>query len=177
MEHVAWHHLAGQNLSHARPDYKLFRYLWEERIISSAEYRELGNLVSNSWTGEESKYVANPLLGFHADSWNSEPTSKDTLHSLRPGSVDSLTYTPRKQTDDHTSVIQRSNVREPDPLPLFDNVSREDKCEQSECSDEDAILLLPSDPSLVMNKAKHDILANLMVDVYAMFGSRSEAAN
>jgi len=44
MKHVAWHHHAGHSLSHARPDFKLFRYLYEEEIIDNAEYRELGNL-------------------------------------------------------------------------------------------------------------------------------------
>jgi len=44
MRHVAWHHHSGHNLSHARPDFKLFRYLWEEDIIGTVEYRELGNL-------------------------------------------------------------------------------------------------------------------------------------
>lgn len=44
MKHVAWHHHAGHNLSHARPDFKLFRYLYEKSIIDKAEYRELGSL-------------------------------------------------------------------------------------------------------------------------------------
>ncbi len=44
MRHVAWHHHSGHSLSHARPDFGLFRYLWEEHIIGDIEYRELGNL-------------------------------------------------------------------------------------------------------------------------------------
>lgn len=44
MVHVAWHHHAGYKLSHARPDFPLFRYLYEEGIIGSVDYRELGNL-------------------------------------------------------------------------------------------------------------------------------------
>lgn len=44
MRHVAWHHHSGHSLSHARPDFKLFRYLWEKDIIGTVEYRELGNL-------------------------------------------------------------------------------------------------------------------------------------
>lgn len=44
MRHVAWHHHAGHSLAHARPDFKLFRFLWENRIIDNAEYRELSRL-------------------------------------------------------------------------------------------------------------------------------------
>lgn len=45
MKHVAWHHHAGHKLAHARPDFKLFRYLWENGIIDNTEYRELGTLA------------------------------------------------------------------------------------------------------------------------------------
>lgn len=41
MRHVAWHHHAGHSLAYARPDFKLFRYLYENKIIDNVEYREL----------------------------------------------------------------------------------------------------------------------------------------
>lgn len=176
MKHVAWHQHAGHSLSHARPDFKLFRYLWEEGIISSLEYREVGDLVSTSRTQEETQIVPKSSLHMDADSLDLGHTSENGLHSLHPALVDPLTYTPQRQTDVHTSMIQRSNLREPDPLPFPDNISHEDKSTQNKCSDENGSSSLPSDPSLTMNKAKLELLVTLMVDVYAMF-SRAEAAN
>lgn len=44
MIHVAWHHHFGHSLSHARPDFKIIRYLYKEEFIDKAEYRELWNL-------------------------------------------------------------------------------------------------------------------------------------
>ena len=41
MRHVAWHHHAGHTLSHARPDYQFFEYLWQHALISQADYHEL----------------------------------------------------------------------------------------------------------------------------------------
>lgn len=44
MRHIAWYHHSADSLSDARLDFKLFSYLWEEGIIGTIEYRELGNL-------------------------------------------------------------------------------------------------------------------------------------
>ena len=42
MIHVAkFHHQIGHTLAHARPDFALFRYLWEQGIIDNATYSEL----------------------------------------------------------------------------------------------------------------------------------------
>ena len=41
MEHVAYHHQLGCRLAHARPDFQLYTYLWNNRLISNAEYRDL----------------------------------------------------------------------------------------------------------------------------------------
>lgn len=41
LNHVGWHHHAGHTLAHARPDFSLVEYLWQERIIDREDYREL----------------------------------------------------------------------------------------------------------------------------------------
>lgn len=41
MWHIAFHHQLGHRLATARPDFELFRYLWNHRLIDDAEYRDL----------------------------------------------------------------------------------------------------------------------------------------
>lgn len=41
MEHVAYHHQLGCRLAAARPDFELYAYLWNKRLITDAEYRDL----------------------------------------------------------------------------------------------------------------------------------------
>ena len=54
MEHVELHHQIGARLAHARPDFKMFEYLWNKRLITSAEYKDLKgngnrNEAARSW--------------------------------------------------------------------------------------------------------------------------------
>ena len=45
MMHVSLHHRLGHRLAHARPDFELFAYMWRNKLISTAEYRDLkGNI-------------------------------------------------------------------------------------------------------------------------------------
>ena len=41
MQHVALHHVLSHKLAHARPDFKLFEYLWSNKLISNAVYKDL----------------------------------------------------------------------------------------------------------------------------------------
>ncbi len=41
MQHIAWHHGHGCKLAHARPDFELITYLFNEKLISNADYKEL----------------------------------------------------------------------------------------------------------------------------------------
>lgn len=41
LHHVAGHHQAGESLSTARPDFALFKYLRDKRIIDDTKYRDL----------------------------------------------------------------------------------------------------------------------------------------
>ncbi|OCK85771.1 hypothetical protein K432DRAFT_3274 [Lepidopterella palustris CBS 459.81] len=41
MDHVAYHHLLGQTLKTSRPDFHLFQYLWQKRLIDDADLKEL----------------------------------------------------------------------------------------------------------------------------------------
>ena len=41
MEHVAFHHRLGDRLAHARPDFGLYTHLWNKRLITDAEYRDI----------------------------------------------------------------------------------------------------------------------------------------
>lgn len=41
MDHVAYHHRVGEKLTHAQPDFELYTYLWNNRLITDAEYRDL----------------------------------------------------------------------------------------------------------------------------------------
>ncbi|KAL9596164.1 MAG: hypothetical protein Q9219_005984 [cf. Caloplaca sp. 3 TL-2023] len=49
MDHVFLHHRLGHSLSCARPDFQLYRYLWNKRVISDADYRDIkGNSEDRS---------------------------------------------------------------------------------------------------------------------------------
>lgn len=49
MLHVAFHHQLGHRLATARPDFELFTYLWNHRLIDDANYRDLkGNYEDRS---------------------------------------------------------------------------------------------------------------------------------
>ncbi len=49
MKHVAYHHRLNDKLAHARPDFELYTYLWNNRLIINAEYRNLkGNNENRS---------------------------------------------------------------------------------------------------------------------------------
>ena len=49
MTHIAYHHQLGSRLAHARPDFELYRYLWNKHLISDIDYRDLmGNYASRS---------------------------------------------------------------------------------------------------------------------------------
>lgn len=41
MMHVLDHHLEGRRLACGRPDFALFEYLWQKRVISEIDYRDL----------------------------------------------------------------------------------------------------------------------------------------
>ena len=41
MQHVALHHVVRHKLADARPDFKLYEYLWSNRLISNAVYKGL----------------------------------------------------------------------------------------------------------------------------------------
>ena len=41
MEEIASHHQLGHRLAHARPDFELFKYLWDKKIIGDAHYKNL----------------------------------------------------------------------------------------------------------------------------------------
>ena len=41
MEEIASHHQLGHRLAHARPDFELFKYLWDKRLIEDAHYKNL----------------------------------------------------------------------------------------------------------------------------------------
>lgn len=49
MMHVAFHHKLGHRLATARPDFELYTYLWNHRLIGDADYRDLkGNYEDRS---------------------------------------------------------------------------------------------------------------------------------
>ncbi|KAL9612239.1 MAG: hypothetical protein Q9167_003152 [Letrouitia subvulpina] len=41
MLHTAGHHRIGHRLAHARPDFELYTYLWQKRVINNAAYRDI----------------------------------------------------------------------------------------------------------------------------------------
>ena len=49
MNHVFLHHRLGHRLSHSRPDFQLYTYLWKARVISDTVYRDIkGNSEDRS---------------------------------------------------------------------------------------------------------------------------------
>ncbi|KAL9104183.1 MAG: hypothetical protein Q9163_000835 [Psora crenata] len=49
MKHVADHHKLGHTLSHARPDFALYEYLWQQKVIGPEVYRDIkGNSEDRS---------------------------------------------------------------------------------------------------------------------------------
>lgn len=41
IKHVAYHYKLGDKLAYAGPDFELYTYLWCNRLITNAEYRDL----------------------------------------------------------------------------------------------------------------------------------------
>ena len=41
MEHIASHHRRGERLAHARPNFILIEYLWQQGLMQATQYREL----------------------------------------------------------------------------------------------------------------------------------------
>ena len=76
MDHVAYHHEIGHSLSHARADFQLLAYLWENHLIDEIEYRELkGN------TPDRSRLIhgnPSPPTSDTADSPPSTPTAEES---------------------------------------------------------------------------------------------------
>ncbi|KAF9639690.1 hypothetical protein BFW01_g11496 [Lasiodiplodia theobromae] len=63
MSHLAAHVRMGETLATSRPDFKLFRYLWQKRIIDDAEYKELngrGTLAARSHPEDPSHTTEGP---------------------------------------------------------------------------------------------------------------------
>ena len=48
MGHVAAHHRIGHSLSHARPDFPFYDYLWENHLIDEIDYREIKGDTENA---------------------------------------------------------------------------------------------------------------------------------
>ena len=49
MNHIAFHHQLSCRLAHARPDFELYTYMWNKRLIDDAEYRDIkGNHQNRS---------------------------------------------------------------------------------------------------------------------------------
>ena len=48
MAHVAHHHQIGHSLSHARPDFPFYDYLWENHLIDEVDYREIKGNTENA---------------------------------------------------------------------------------------------------------------------------------
>ena len=61
MRHVCLHHCLGHHLGHARPDFALFKYLFNNRLISDAEYRDLkGNSENRTQRAAAASYPTPP---------------------------------------------------------------------------------------------------------------------
>lgn len=61
MRHVCLHHCLGHRLGHARPDFALFKYLFDNRLISNAEYRDLkGNSENRAQRAAATLYPTPP---------------------------------------------------------------------------------------------------------------------
>ncbi|KAL8797132.1 MAG: hypothetical protein Q9195_000599 [Heterodermia aff. obscurata] len=61
MRHVSLHHCLGHRLGHARPDFALFKYLFDNRLISDADYRDLkGNTRNRSQRAAAASYPTPP---------------------------------------------------------------------------------------------------------------------
>ena len=71
MEHIKLHHLTGTGLSLARADYALFQYLKDEKLMPSAEFKELMGVTDRrsessggyTWPKASSDDHANTELG------------------------------------------------------------------------------------------------------------------
>lgn len=75
MHHVALHHKLGHKLAHAQPDFELFTYLWSNKLISDADYRDLkGNSRDRSRTVEA--YPTPPVLQNRSNAPYTETNSR-----------------------------------------------------------------------------------------------------
>ena len=60
MEHVAIHHRSGCRVATSRPDFELYRFLWNNRLIETALYKAL-TMTSNSRSDAENAYPSPPI--------------------------------------------------------------------------------------------------------------------
>jgi len=93
MEHIALHYQLGHEVTHARPDFELYRYLWKNRLVDKALYKSLVG-DSNSRTSAASAYPVAPiyhlpdntsLFPVHTSSQNSRQRMRlDSKSRTRP---------------------------------------------------------------------------------------------
>lgn len=92
MQHVRIHHHLGHGLAIARPDFELFKYLYDNRLIDDAEYKDL----KGSSKDRNAEYC--DLKGF-------TPSLPQTAHSIitpptspqSPRSAVTVTYSPSRE--------------------------------------------------------------------------------
>ena len=90
MEHVDLHHKWGHRLSHARPDFAMFHYLWSKNIVDTATYKDLNGSLPG--TGTQETPTSSRNVGSGASVRSSSPTELD-----ESANVFTLNHDPGKQ--------------------------------------------------------------------------------
>jgi len=80
MQHIATHHQLGHRLATARPDFELFQYLWQKKIIDDPLYKEL---MGGSHGPVANPYPSPPTSPQSASSANSFETVFTETHRPR----------------------------------------------------------------------------------------------
>lgn len=184
MRHVAWHHHAGYDMSQARLDFTLLRYLFENHIVDDIEYRDLMNSLN---CGKSPFTSGKPVLAPMSSTLHAAPTYPRSIHrresqSFRAKWTKRKTHTKKSadslglqqaQRSANTTLSRRSQSS--DSLQTSGNMSVEDGNSQSGSCDESKTSPLPGELDLVTIQAKHELLVTLMKDVYGILGSLTEA--
>lgn len=78
MEHIKFHHEHGHRLAHARPDFDLMRYCWQQDLIDQRTYRDLlggQNVERTERTENAPDDSSHSLTSPSHDQYSSEPVA------------------------------------------------------------------------------------------------------
>ena len=92
MKHVVCHHRLDDKLAHARSNFKLYTYLWNNRLIINAEYRDLKenneNRSQTTRANSSQSEFSEESSKIYIDTYSNSRTRRDCKRQDREASND-----------------------------------------------------------------------------------------